>query len=114
MNINEKASDLGLEKEEFIELVEVFLESTESDLVRLNSAISAGNFQQVAEAAHSIKGAAGSLGFDNAQSLAKTIEMNAKKEKLEGSRQNADGIKTELVSIARILKQNEPISAQRI
>ena len=106
MNVTEHAVGLGLEKDEFLELVEVFLESTESDLAQLQSAISSGNAQEVVEAAHSIKGAAGSLGFSHAQELAKTIEMNAKEQILHGCAKNADDIKTELATIAKLLEQS--------
>jgi CheY-like chemotaxis protein len=111
MNIDEQANSLGLEKDEFIELVEVFLETTESDLNRMKSAISSGNAREVEEAAHSIKGAAGSLGFHHAQGLAKRIEMDAKKQILDGSLKNADGIKTELAAISVLLGQNPTVSA---
>jgi CheY-like chemotaxis protein len=113
MDIDEQASTLGLERDEFIELVEVFLETTESDLDRMESAISSGNAREVEEAAHSIKGAAGSLGFDRTQGLAKTIEMDAKKQILDGSLKNADGIKTDLAAISKVLEQSHSVSSQQ-
>jgi len=88
MNFKGLASDLDLEEEEFIELVEVFLEVSASDLAKMESALSSGASEQVIEAAHSIKGAAGGLGFSDAQALA------------EGN----------LTAITEALKKNEPDS----
>ena len=106
MNMEKMATDLGLEFGEFYELVEVFVEATTSDLAKLESALSAGKAEQVVEAAHSIKGAAGSLGFDDAQMVAKKIEMNARENILDGSLEDAGIIKKTVDAIARALKES--------
>ncbi len=108
MNFKGLASDLDLEEEEFIELVEVFLEVSASDLTKMESALSSGASEQVIEAAHSIKGAAGGLGFSDAQALAATIEMNARNHVLEGTLKGANAIKGNLAAITEALKKNEP------
>ncbi len=109
--LEKRAAVLGLETDEFLDLVEVFVDATRSDLSQLQSAISAGDAQQVVAAAHSIKGAAGSLGFDTTQHLAKKIEMNARKQILEGSLQDADGIEADIRAIAQSLNLSEAASA---
>lgn len=106
MDLKKMAVDLDLELEEFYDLVEVFVETTASDLAKLESAISTGAAQQAVEAAHSIKGAAGSLGLMDTQGLAKEIEMNARQNLLEGSLENADAIKKELHTISDILTES--------
>jgi HPt (histidine-containing phosphotransfer) domain-containing protein len=104
MDLNHQATSLGLDTTDYLELVEVFMETTDVDLLRLESGLSAGAFQEVAEAAHSIKGAAAGLGFENAQVLAKEIEMNARQNVLEGTREHAEAIKGELTAINEALK----------
>ena len=104
MNFESMATDLGLESGEFCELVEIFVESTASDLEKLDSALSSGEAERVVEAAHSIKGAAGSLGFDNAQTLAKNIESNARKNLLDASVEDAVAIKKMVEEISQALK----------
>jgi HPt (histidine-containing phosphotransfer) domain-containing protein len=106
MNMEKMATDLGLDSGEFYELVEVFVETTTSDLAKLESAISARKATQVVEAAHSIKGAAGSLGFEDAQNLAKKIEMNARENILDGSLEDAVTIKKTLKAISQALEEN--------
>ena len=109
MDLNYQATALGLDTTEYLELVEVFMESTDADLLRLESGLSSGTSQEVAEAAHSIKGAAAGLGFENAHALAKEIEMNARQNVLEGTRGHAEAIKGELTIINEAFKmcQNE-------
>jgi len=104
MDLSSQATALGLETGEYLELVELFMESTDADLARLESALSSQTSQQVAEAAHSIKGAAAGLGFENTQVLAKEIEMNARQNVLDGSREQAEAIKSDLVAISEAFK----------
>ena len=104
MNFESMATDLGLESGEFCELVEIFVESTASDLEKLETALSSGEAEQVVEAAHSIKGAAGSLGFNDAQILAKKIESNARQNMLDGSEKDANAIKKNVNAISQALK----------
>ena len=63
MTFRERAEDLGLEEEEYRELVELFLETSGAELEALQYAVAQWVPEQVAERAHSIKGAAGNLGF---------------------------------------------------
>ena len=106
MDFGEMAQDLGLETEEFCDLVRVFIEATTSDLDTLESAISAGSEEQALAAAHSIKGAASSLGFDDAGLLAKKIEMNAKRSLLQGTLEDAGAIRSKINAISEALKEN--------
>jgi len=109
--LEKRAAGLGLETDEYLELVEVFVDATRSDLSQLQSAISAGDAPRAAAAAHSIKGAAASLGFDTTQHLAKKIEMNARKQILEGSLQDVDGIDADIRAITQSLNLSEAASA---
>lgn len=111
MDLNSQAMDLGLEADEFLELVEIFVESTDADLSRLESGLSSGSSEEVAEAAHSIKGAAAGLGFEDASTLAKKIETNARQNILEGSGKDAQAIKSELATINEAFRTSRP-SAQ--
>jgi HPt (histidine-containing phosphotransfer) domain-containing protein len=104
MNFESMATDLGLESGEFYELLEIFVEATASDLDKLESALSSGKAEQAYEAAHSIKGAAGSLGLDDSQMLAKKIELNARQNMLDGSMEDAIAIKKNLNVISQALK----------
>ena len=80
MNYSVLAKELGLEEEEFFELVGLFVEVSRADLARLESSLHAGDAEQVREAAHSIKGAALNLGLNDISEIAKGIEERARKE----------------------------------
>jgi len=107
MNLKELATNLGFEEDEFLELVDLFVETATSDMTKLELAISRGGTEQTIEAAHSIKGAAGNLGFRDIYELAKQIEINARRHVLEGSLQAAHSIRGKLSGVAETLKAKQ-------
>src|SRR3989339_170799 len=84
MDFKDLASRLGVDEEDFKELVELFVTTTFSDIGKIKKGISDNNPADAAAASHSIKGAAGNLGFDEIFSLARDMEMQAKKGSLDG------------------------------
>ncbi|MBW1741783.1 MAG: Hpt domain-containing protein [Deltaproteobacteria bacterium] len=85
MNFRKLAESQGLEEDEFLELVELFVETCASDLDRLQSAIARGDTQLAVQAAHSIKGASGNLGLHEIYEMAKSVEEKAREKSLEGA-----------------------------
>ena len=105
MNFKELAVTLGLEEGEFLEIIELFLETTASDFNKLQSAIDEENVQKVVEIAHSIKGALGTLGFMEAYEAAKEIEEGARNDHhLEGITESAQVLKKKLDVIAELAR----------
>lgn len=96
MKLKELAENIGLEEDEFFELMELFLETSFSDLSRLQSAIVAKDIPQVVEAAHSIKGAAGNMGFMELFEVVKGVEMKARDNGLEGVVESVEIIRNKL------------------
>ena len=100
MDFKAAADELGLEEEEFYEIVELFLSTAESEIKTIQSTYETNDREAMGNAAHSLKGASGTLGFADISALAKKLEENAKayqpdeleqaitylKEKLEGIR----------------------------
>ncbi|SCY70616.1 Hpt domain-containing protein [Desulfoluna spongiiphila] len=83
MDLKAIGEDLGLEESEFLEIVELFLETAETDITRLKEAIARGDMQTLTEAAHSLKGSAGNLGFTEIYRLSKDIETAARENTLD-------------------------------
>ena len=83
MNFGELAKNLGLEEEEYLELIELFIETSMSDLNKLHSAIEEGSAEKAVKAAHSLKGAAINLGLIELSEIAKQIEEKAHNDQLE-------------------------------
>jgi HPt (histidine-containing phosphotransfer) domain-containing protein len=84
MDFKALAGNLGLEEEEYMELIELFVERSMSDLNKLEAAIKSGNADEAADAAHSMKGAAGNLGIMDFYESAAKIEMATREGNLEG------------------------------
>lgn len=84
MDFEVLASRLGLDKEDFLELSELYITTTQADLDKIRRAMADGNAKDAAAAAHSIKGAAGNLGFEDMAELAKIMEFKGKDGSLEG------------------------------
>ena len=96
MNLENLAQELGLEKDEFLEVADLYIEACASDIHKLQTAIADKNARLAAEAAHSIKGASGNLGFTKAQATAEKIEVQARQGRLSGIAATAEALKKEL------------------
>jgi len=90
LNFKKMSEKLGLEEDEYLELVELFIETSKSDLKNLQSAINNKNIEMIAGIAHSLKGAAMNLGLDYFIELAKSIEKTASDGELEETAKAAE------------------------
>jgi len=68
----------GDDREFYRELLDLFLEDARQRLTRLESALSAGDLQEVAATAHGIKGAAANLAALRAREIACAIESRGR------------------------------------
>jgi histidine phosphotransfer protein HptB len=84
MELEKLAERLGLDVEDIRELLELYVETTTSDLAELKGAIETKNTQLVHAKAHTIKGASGNLGLDKMYELAKEIDDTARVNSLDG------------------------------
>ena len=104
MECKELADNLGLEESECIELLELFVETTASNLNKLQSGLAAGDSGQVSEAAHTIKGSSANLGLMEISEAAKGIEEKARQNCLEGAADAAQSIRGACEQLAGKLK----------
>ena len=104
MNIRELAENIGLEEEEYLELVELFVETGMSDMDKLQSDIDEGNAEEVARASHSLKGAAVNLGFIELFEVAKKINDEAREGRLDRTSDYAQVLKEKFNAIASLMK----------
>lgn len=84
MNFKELGENLGLDEDEYRELVELFVDSGSAEFKRLKEAVSANDADQIMRSAHTIKGAAGNLGLMDIHEEAKKIEACAGDGQSEG------------------------------
>lgn len=84
MDFEALASRLGIDMEDFLELVELFYTTCQADMEKIRTSIRDNSPAAAAAAAHSIKGAAGNLGFEEMAALAQKMEFQGKADSLEG------------------------------
>jgi HPt (histidine-containing phosphotransfer) domain-containing protein len=93
MNFKELADNLGLEVDEYRELIELFIDTGSADCSKIEAGMASHDADQVMRSAHTIKGAAGNLGLFDVSEVAKTIEEGAINNKLGGLSQAVNALK---------------------
>ncbi len=83
MDIKAAAAGLGLDEDEFSEIVELFIDTAKSDIDKLQEGYEKGDAEMAANAAHSLKGASGTLGFMDIADIAKKAEEDANNNDLD-------------------------------
>jgi histidine phosphotransfer protein HptB len=99
MNFQELAENLGLEVDEYRELIELFIDTGTADFQSIQEALEGGNSEQVMRSAHTIKGAAGNLGLMDVSETAKKIEDCASKNQLDSIQTTVQILKTQFDAI---------------
>ena len=107
MKLKELAENLEMGVDEFLEMIELFLETSASDLNQWQSGIDEKDGKKVMIAAHSIKGAAVNLGLLEIYEVAKNTEMEARENNLNGATVAARAIKEKIDRIAQDLLKEE-------
>ncbi len=100
MNFSELAGNLGLEEDEYLELIKLLIETSRADLEGIEASIREQNSDEVANRLHSIKGAAGNLGLMEIYDLAKQGEQIARNNAMDQLSDIVQGLKTRLNSLA--------------
>jgi histidine phosphotransfer protein HptB len=96
MNFKELGANLGLEEDEYRELVSLFVMTGGKDFETLRQAVVAGDADTAMRSAHTIKGAAGNLGLKDVSALARVIEDRAMKKDLNSLDQSLQMLKSQI------------------
>ncbi|MFH1152897.1 MAG: Hpt domain-containing protein [Pseudomonadota bacterium] len=105
MDFKQMASDLGIGKDDFMELVDLLITTSLSDLETLALGIQSNDNSQAAGAAHSIKGAAGNMGFMDISKKAAAVEAAARAGNLDTIQDMVDAIRQDLLNLQKIIGQ---------
>ena len=92
IDLKKMAENVGLEENEYLSLLELFIETSTSDVSDLRAAIHDGDSKRVYEATHNIRGAAENLGIPEMPDIARQIELKAHKNILEGAEEATDSL----------------------
>jgi HPt (histidine-containing phosphotransfer) domain-containing protein len=107
MNIKELSENLGLEEDEYMEMLDLFLTSGGADLSRIEQALKEANARLVHEASHSLKGSAGSLCIDNIFELARAIDDKSRQGILTGLDELAQKLRRAYDELATVVRRPE-------
>jgi HPt (histidine-containing phosphotransfer) domain-containing protein len=102
INLKQMAENVGLEEDEYLSLLTLFIETTIYYLSELKSAIHNGDSKKVYETIHTIRGAAENLGIPDISEIAKTIEMKARQNILEGAEEATECLVKEIEYITEV------------
>ena len=105
MDFKISAQKLGLEVDEYIEIIELFLETGINDLNRLEHAVANNDTQKAAEHSHSLKGASGNLGLTDIYEKARDIEDRSRENNLDGVADEIQEINQDFKNILAALKK---------
>jgi HPt (histidine-containing phosphotransfer) domain-containing protein len=105
LNFKELSKNLGLEEEEYMELLELFVKTGIADLNELWIAVDMANAEKAARIAHSLKGAALNLGLHEFHELAETIGKTARAGQLIKTAQIAKTYHEKLEAVAGLVKR---------
>ena len=104
MDIKALADNLGLDEDEYLELVDLLVDTGMVDLSNMESAVKLGDSDAAARAAHSIKGASGNLGIMDIYELAKAVEAELRNNNLTAIEGELKEIREKLETLAKLVK----------
>ena len=100
LNFDEMAVQIGLKAKHMPMLIGSFLEEASTIMPALKDAVDTKNFSEIQGRAHSIKGSAGNLRFNEIYEMAKEMELNAQNSNAAFDYEaNLEGIKVAITTI---------------
>jgi HPt (histidine-containing phosphotransfer) domain-containing protein len=103
MKVADIAERLECSEQDALELVELLIDSGTADLARLTTALDQGHAETAAAAAHSLKGASASLGFDDVSNLAKQVETQIHHQNFLGAAELVRGLVDHMAAIQKVV-----------
>ena len=111
MNIEKIMTELGFGENEVRELIDIFLESSRSDLDLLENAVRDKHTAGIALYAHSIRGAASNMGLTEVMMAAEDIEMKARSGIFEAGLKTVNSLRTMVERAAAVISMKGSIGA---
>ncbi len=105
MDVKQIASRLGLEEDDIYDVLELFIQTTPSDLMKMTTGLNKQDTVQVGEAAHSLKGSTGTLGFIGISNHAQLIMKLSREKKIEDLTQTVPPFLNQMKDLLLELKE---------
>ena len=107
MNFKELGEKIGLDEDEYIEMIELFVESGGEDLNNLEAAIKEAGAEKAHQASHSIKGSSGSLMLDTIYEIAKSMDDILRTGKVDNVEEMLTRLRSEYETIKMALLEKK-------
>jgi HPt (histidine-containing phosphotransfer) domain-containing protein len=104
MDFKAMGANLGLDEDEFRELIDLFMETGRSDYDGLKAALEGGDYDAAARHAHTLAGASGNLGLMDLHTAAKQIEQAAVDKQLADASAQAAEMEDMFSALAGFIK----------
>ena len=104
MDIKALGENLGLDEDEYLELLELLVDTGMTDLSNMEEGVKAGDTDTAANAAHSIKGASGNLGVMEIYELARAVEAELRNNNLTAIEGPLKEIREKLETLEKLVK----------
>ena len=112
MDVKQLASRLGLEEDDIYDVLELFIQTAPSDLMKMTTGLNKQDTVQVGEAAHSLKGSTGTLGLMDISNHAQLIMKQSREKNIEDLTQTVppflNQMKDLLLELKEVLKNRQP------
>ena len=105
MNFKIRAQKIGLQEEEYLEIVDLFIRTTSHDLNEIRSAIKAGDTSKMLQETHSLKGAALNLRFRSIYEIVERIGLKVRENSWQGLSDDVELIQKRIDGIAKLLQK---------
>ncbi len=105
MNLRELSEAMDIDVETYVEVLSLFYDTALEDLSRIDKALQDESGDGVANAAHSIKGAALNLGLDNIVKAAKEIEGAGREKNLAGAEKTLTSLREKVEAIGTFIRE---------
>ena len=107
MDVKHLASRLGLEEDDIYDVLALFIQTAPVDIMKLSAAYNSRDPVRTGEAAHSLKGSTGTLGFMDISSQAQQIMTQSREKKFEALSRSIppflDQVKDLLLELRQVL-----------
>jgi HPt (histidine-containing phosphotransfer) domain-containing protein len=103
MNFKVQAEKMGLDEDEYVEIVDLFIETTAENLRQLRSAVKTGDRSKIGQETHSLKGAAVNLGFWEISEIVERIAKGVRENSWQGLSADIEAIQGRIDGIAGLL-----------
>lgn len=106
MDVKQVASRLGLEEDDIYDVLELFIQTAPSDLMKMTTGYDIQDTVQIGEAAHSLKGSTGTLGFTDISNNAQRIMKQSREKQFEGLTQTVPHFLNQMKDLLLELKED--------